>query len=830
MNEIAQALERLFDRHRIIFWYDAKRELRAEYEAVNLPGVEKVELRNNEFGLKYRLLRQEPEQKFLLYRDGPPPADLDNWLLDVQLAQGEFHADQIGLWLHDLGLGVEFTDVAAGHIDFFKSAARRAALKALLQPDDTPGQIRLKMTAVCAGAEPRLDDILEHLLADLAAGRDEKERLIERCNLTTFLWRRAEMSFGYHSAMPGIRDFAITLFKSVYAAGVGETAVLTGDAVVFLKRWKDSVHYRDDFAALSAECAEILAIEQDLAERDYRQLIDLDLFELIDRQILSGLARDVAARTISADACARLVHQRRQTVWYAQYADLYEAIDAGSHFLNQLDQVTLSPYSFADGLRQYSQTWFRLDQLYRQFIYHMRQSGHRPLLAELLEIIDNYYTNKFLLPLNDRWQDIVDGVTDWRAVALPRQMDFYENYVAPYLNRGKKLFVVVSDALRYEIGEALTGRIRQEDRYEAELATAVTGLPSFTQLGMAALLPHQSLAIAEDGRTVLVDGQSSAGTANRRKILAQAAGGAGTALKAADFLNMSREESRNLFRDNAVVYIYHNRIDAAGDKRETETQVFDAVEDTLRELVLIIKKLAGANATNMIVTADHGFLYQRRPLEESDFAGQQAGGGQILTVNRRYVLGYGLTAGPGFKWFTAAAVGLDGRTEILLPKSVNRLRVKGAGSRYVHGGASLQEIVVPVIQINKKRQSDVTRVDVDILRSASSIVTTSQITIRFYQTEPVTAKVQPRVLRAGLYTRDGQLISDQHELVFDFRSNNEREREIKVQFILTRQADAAEGQEIILRLEEQMPGTSHYREYKSVRYMLRRTFGSDFDY
>lgn len=111
MNEIAQTLTRLFERHRIVFWYDTRQELQAEYEAVSLPGVEKVILGDNQFGLKYRLLRQQPEQKFLLYHDGPRPENLENWLLDVQLAHTEFRADQTGLWLHELGLPGEFTQL-----------------------------------------------------------------------------------------------------------------------------------------------------------------------------------------------------------------------------------------------------------------------------------------------------------------------------------------------------------------------------------------------------------------------------------------------------------------------------------------------------------------------------------------------------------------------------------------------------------------------------------------------------------------------------------------------------------------------------------------------
>jgi len=831
MNEIAQTLNQLFERHRIIFWYDSKQELQAEFAATNLPDVEKMVINNNEFSLKYRLLRAEPTRKFLLYHHGPQPDDLDNWLLDIQLAHGEFRADQTGIWLHELGLPVEFTDVVATHAEFFKSGQRLMALKALLKKDDTRIFVLLKMLAVCTGGEPRLDDILEHLLAELAEEQDEHIRLIQRCELEPFLWERTQRAYGYHSATPSVRDFAITLFKSTYALGLEEPGNLTNDAVVFLKRWKDSVRYQGTYTTLSAECADILNIKQDLVERDYRKLIDLDTFELIDRKILSDLVREVSNRTVSSDTCTRLVRQRRQSsVWFGQYAHAYDAIEKGSLFLSMLDQVELSPRSFANGIQQYRQTWFRIDQLYRQFIYHGRQAEHRTLLESLFDEVDNRYTNQYLLPLNDQWQVVLDSVTDWHAAALPRQTDFYENEVAPYLRRDKKVIVIISDALRYEIGEELTNRIRQEDRYEANLEIGVTALPGFTQLGMAALLPHETLSFSEDGKTILVDGQRSAGTEYRRKILAQATNNQATALKAEEFLNLSREDGRDLFRENSVVYIYHNQIDKIGDDRESEGRVFEAAAETIEELILIIKKSAGANASNMLITADHGFIYQHRVLDESDFSSQPAQGDQILVTNRRFVLGHGLTEGASFKKFTAVNVGLDSEMEMLLPKSINRLRVKGAGSRYVHGGASLQEIIVPVIQINKKRQSDVSRVNVDVLRGATTTITTNQITIRFYQLEPATAKVQSRRLRVGLYTQAGKLISDQHELIFDFSSENEREREIPVQFILTREADEANGQEIILRLEEQVGDTSHYQEYKAARYTLKRTFTSDFDF
>jgi hypothetical protein len=65
---------------------------------------------------------------------------------------------------------------------------------------------------------------------------------------------------------------------------------------------------------------------------------------------------------------------------------------------------------------------------------------------------------------------------------------------------------------------------------------------------------------------------------------------------------------------------------------------------------------------------------------------------------------------------------------------------------------------VPVVSINKKRQSDLGFVGVDILRGASSVISSAgQMSVAFYQTEPVTEKHQPRTLRVGIYTEAGVL-------------------------------------------------------------------------
>ena len=142
----------------------------------------------------------------------------------------------------------------------------------------------------------------------------------------------------------------------------------------------------------------------------------------------------------------------------------------------------------------------------------------------------------------------------------------------------------------------------------------------------------------------------------------------------------------------------------------------------------------------------------------------------------------------------------------------------------------LSDTRVVVVKINKKRQSDVTSVEVNILSGTSSVITSGQLGVTLYQTAPVTDKVRPRTLRAGIYTEAGELISDSHDVTFDLASDNPRDRERQVRFLLTSKSDESNDQEVILKLEEKHEGTSHYKEYRSHRYLMRRSFTSDFDF
>lgn len=837
-KQIKQALDNLFQKHRIVFWYDDKQEFDKDFESLELDDVTKLEIHNNEFRLKHQVLREQKDQKFLLYKNGARPSKyIDNWLLDLELYSGDFRTDQVAIWLVELGLGLQFSQIVEEHIEFFQSTKRLSTLHKQIDKIDSPTKLRLHLLAVCSGSEARLDSILEYLLEEFAKKKDTKQKLITRCKLDNVLFDLLKRYYGYESSTSSIKDFVVTLFNDSYHIELDSDykSTMNSDAIVFLNRWKDSRKFEVSFETLSEESADILGIEQHLLSQDIQDLMGIDYFRLIDQKIISELVQGIIQKTIPPGDISLWTHSRRQSHWYSEYKHIYQTIDYASKLIHTVDTTLLECSSFDDGINQYATQWYRIDKLYRKCIYHLRQSAQVSLLKQLIETVENYYTNNYLLKLGNSWQEHVDDKETWDSHDVPVQNEFFKQNVSSLLETGK-VFVIISDALRYEVGDEIVSQIRASNKYDAAISPMLAMLPSYTQLGMAALLPHNELEFSEKGDgTILCDGKRTAGLSNRSKILISTIEKS-TAVKASELLKYNRDEIRSLCREHELVYVYHDLIDATGDDRKTEERVFEAANTTVEEISRLVTRVGGENyVAHFLITADHGFIYQDRDLDESDFLHEVPSGTELLYKDRRFVLGRGLQQNSGLKKFDSSQLGMQGDIEVVIPKSINRLRLQGSGSRFVHGGSTLQEIVIPLIKVAKRRKDDtlgITNVKVDIIKGSSSVISSGQLAVTFYQHTAVTDKIHPRTILAGIYSQNGVLISDTHELTFDFISDNPREREMAVRFVLTRDSDEFNNQEIILRLNKvnPKPDTSHEKEYASQRYMLRRSFTSDFDF
>jgi uncharacterized protein (TIGR02687 family) len=344
---------------------------------------------------------------------------------------------------------------------------------------------------------------------------------------------------------------------------------------------------------------------------------------------------------------------------------------------------------------------------------------------------------------------------------------------------------------------------------------------------MASLLPHKSLTYEEQSDIIFADGISTQGTANRNKVLQKASQGC-IAISAEDFLKMkSNTEGREFIKPYHVIYIYSNHIDKTGDDKTSEGKVFEATETEFDYLLRILRHINNMNGYNMIITSDHGYLYQHNRLDESDFT-DFSPAGNVYKSSRRFILGKDLTPNNSVQKWSGSALGLGDETEVQVPKSINRIRIQGAGSRFVHGGSSLQEIVVPVLEINKARKSDIEQVEIDII-SGSSNITSNTFAVSFYQKQPVADKIQQRQLKAAFYTGSGQLISDVKTLLFNSSENDAMGREKRQSFLFNSEAAKHNGQDVFLKLEELIEGTSQFKTYKSITYRMLIAFASEFD-
>jgi len=828
-EKVQSALEKIFQQHRLVFWYDDKAEMSELFDNIQIPCIEKLIIENNEFTLKHKLLVEQPKQRFLIYQASSKPIDSENWLLDLLMSNYEFHTEASSLFLQELDLPQEFKGLIQSHEEFFGNQKRVSDLKIVLEKEDRESLIRLKMLCVICTCEPEWEKVLYALFTEIQKNKQDKYKTIDKFRLSDFLWQTIEKKYGYKSGKPTIKDFLVNLVQDNLKRTIsGGNPLLNKDAYLFVNGWKENTKANVLFSEWSKTLEKELNIESIIGKTNVEQLIESDAFSIVDKKIIIYIRDGIINNTLNNVTIQEWIDRRKVKFFYKEYEQIYWALSYASLLLDEIRKADLTISTPLVGFEKYKNQWFNIDRLYRKYIVTSTKAEHLDILKELTIQIEKAYGNSFLLKLGDNWQKSVDNMKSWKIDKLKNQSDFYNHWIKPYVKSEKRIFVIISDAFRFESAVELREIILQEDRYTANLNAVLGCLPSYTQLGMASLLPHAALTYNDKTDTVFADGVSSQGTPNRSKILQKEYEGS-IAITAEDFLKMhAKIDGRNFIKPYNVIYIYSNIIDKTGDDKTSENKVFEATEDEFNNFVKLIKHIANMNGNNIIITSDHGYIYQQNRLDETDFT-DFSPVGEVYKSSRRFVIGKNLQTNDSVKKWIGAEVGLKDDTEVLIPKSINRMRISGAGSRFVHGGSSLQEIVVPVLEINKARKSDIEQVDIDII-SGSSNITSNTFAVSFYQKQPIADKVLPRQIRAAFYTGADKLISDLITLSFNSFETDALAREKRQTFLLNAQASQYNGQDVYLKMEEQIEGTNQYKLYKSYTFRMMIAFSSEFDF
>lgn len=827
-SKVQAALEKLFLQHRLVFWYDDKAEMTGLFESLQIPEVEKAVIENNEFTLKHKLLIEQPDQKFLLYQPSEKPSDKDNWLLDLLLSNYEFHTDQSSLYLQDLDLPTEFKSLIQQHEEFFSNEKRINDLKTLIEAEDRESLIRLKMLSVICSCDHEWEKVMYALFAEILTEKHDKYKTIEKVNLSNFLWSYIQEKYRYKSINPSVKDFLHQLIQDNFNRSIKHSdPVLSKEAYLFVNRWKENTTAEKIFFNWSKKLEKDLDIENAIMGMPIEQLLEADTFSVIDKKIILDIRDYIIKDTFPDYSLQEWIEKRKTKFFFSFYTNIYNSLSYASLILDELRKINFTIQNPLDGFEKYEKHWYKIDQMYRKYIYSSEHAEHQDILKDLTSKIEKAYGNTFLMKLGGSWQTAIDKMEKWEIEKIIGQKQFFNHWIVPYTTKENRVFVIISDALRYESAAELREIILLEDRYTATLNAVLGSLPSYTQMGMASLLPHSKLTFDDKSDVVYADGICTQGTPNRTKVLQKSYEGS-IAIAAEDFLKMNAKlEGREFIKRYNVIYIYSNHIDKIGDDRTSEGKVFEATKMEIENLLKIIRHINNMNGYNMIVTADHGYLYQHNSLYESDFT-EFTPEGNVYKISRRFILGTDLKSNSSVQKWKGIDVGFSDNTEVIIPKSINRFRVPGSGSRYVHGGSSLQEIVLPVLEINKARKSDIELVEIDII-SSSTYISSNIITVNFYQKQPVADKIQPRQIKAGFYTKSGQLISDIATLIFNSTENDAIAREKKQRFHFTSEASKYNGQDIYLTLDEQIEGTNQFKNYRKFTYQMLISFSGEFD-
>ena len=410
----------------------------------------------------------------------------------------------------------------------------------------------------------------------------------------------------------------------------------------------------------------------------------------------------------------------------------------------------------------YRTTFHKVDTAYRKAIGLYYAIGKDTPAQESIDEAKNRLDNEYWVLANDlnvEWMRCVEERGQAFAdVQLKRQDAFFNHIHVPNL----KQVVIISDGLRYEVAQELYYEMAKS-RHDASIEAMLTMLPSETEYTKCALLPHQFLRYADN--TMLVDDQHLTGNVERKKQVQKFVPNA-HCVNMDEILHNSKEQNRELVKYDLLV-VFQDVIDHIGhdDNPETLTR---ACEQTISELDRAVRKLHDANSSSVWITSDHGFLFNDFELGDTNKLKAVEDKSTILEKMSRYILSTSDEQFHGIMRFPLEDVsGMKGNINVAVPVGTIRIKAPGASYKYAHGGASLQEMIIPVLHSKQKRENLNEKVGVTILGQKLNMVS-SRLKFKVIQTEaagPDTNMVG-RTIVCAIYDGD-TLVTAEKKLLLD---------------------------------------------------------------
>lgn len=776
------------DTRKLVFWYDDKGEFREDMEDVTLENAKIYRLEpDNQFYTKIFLEREDMTTNYLIYAPFPKPDVKDNHLEDTLLYSKRFFADRASLLSVDLGIEEKYKPIIEKHIKFFASKERTQRFYDLEIENFNEENILVGMLAsICRTRTCSFEEVIRVMLTDGELQDNKFLAEIEKYDLISAFWKLCEQHFGYTDPKPNLEKLLVTLFVTATERQISGdvpqpwktfVSYKSGNIIAFLDNLSNSVLYRDRYDELSAHVAAGLQLNTVLSGYLPEDLVDCDTFIAIDQVLIKW----VMDRLIAEDTGAKLdrydipaICDKRMKMHFGRKTEkTYQLLDSAYHLIEAAKYV--APEGFKNTITRYRKQDMLIDQQYRKFYFCYDAMEDTGAFETLRSLVENIYTNEYLAKLLPKWNE---GIQEENAMTeIPLQRNFYRRHIS---NAKERTVVIISDAMRYEVGQELLARMQDDPKCTAKMDIQLSMLPSYTRLGMASLLPHTTLTMTNDFR-VLADDVLCDNLAGRQTVLQNHVPN-GVCVQFDDIKGLKKNDLRDIFTGKQVVYVYHNQIDARGDKANTEDEVFVACEEAIQEIMDLIRRIStNANTYHFIVTADHGFIYKRDKVTESDKIGGVSG--KNAFINRRFIVAQEPVIDEGVEFMPMSLILGNNDTKIVsYPVSSNVFKVAGGGQNFVHGGSSPQEMLVPVLDIKMERGHMETRPAQIALVSMVQKITNLITTMDFIQSDAISDTIKPATYKLYFISEDNEKISNENIYVADSRDADATKRIFRMRF------------------------------------------------
>lgn len=775
------------EHRKLVFWYDDEAGFEEDIDSVELTNAKVYKLtKDNQFYTKYFLEKEDTTTNYLIYAPFPKPPVTENHLEDTMLYSKRFYADKATFLASDLGIKEKYKPIIEKRINFFGEQKRTQRFYDF-EIDHYNEETILcgMMGAIVKARNCSFEEIVRVLIIDGKLRENSYLEEFEKYRLVGEFWKLCEQQFGFSMDAPNLEKLVITMFVTYVDRYIDAEmpkswkkfiSYKSGNIIAFLDNLMNNILYREKYDELSKYVAECLNVSEELGKYDVEALVDCDSFACIDvfmiRWIVSRLRAEDCLAEIGGHSIFELCGIRAKMHFGSKYAYIYEMLDSAYWIVNNAQYE--APNGFKKIIDSYISGDCLIDNHYRVFYLNYDKLENTTDFEDLRDLVENIYTNEYLGELLPKWNE---GLLEENALTcIPLQRNFFSKFVK---STNVKTVVIISDAMRYEVGRQLYTKMMDNPKCSAKLHVMLSVLPSYTRLAMEALLPHKTLELTDDFKEV-VDGKYAIDLATRQAVL-QSYEPESKCVQFDAIKNLNGKELRDVFTGQSVVYVYYRQIDNAGEHEEDA--VFEACEKAVDEIAKLIQKIStSGNTYRFIVTADHGFIYKRDKVTASDKIGGMSDSNRL--VKRRYIVSKEPITEAGIcNIGLGYMLGSDDNKVISYSCSTNVFSTPGnEGLNYVHGGSSPQEMLVPVLDIKMDKGAVETRPAQIMLVSLVQKITNLITSLDFIQSDPVSDVVKSTTYKLYFISDNNEKISNENIYVADKRDEDVQKRLFRMRF------------------------------------------------